>query len=191
MRGCHLMNRRDWVTIPNLLSYFRLLLIPVFVYAYLNAETQREHIYATGILVLSGLTDALDGFIARRFNQGTKIGQLLDPIADKLTQVSVVGVLMLKWPVFMFLFMLFLIKETYMFVENIRLYRKKKTLDGSIWHGKIATIVFYFTMFIAVILPTLNELILTLLVAVASVFQIIAFYHYNQLFSKMHKSSIK
>lgn len=185
------MNRRDWITIPNLLSYFRLLLIPIFVYVYLNAESQREHIYATAILVLSGLTDALDGFIARRFNQGTKIGQLIDPIADKLTQVSVVGVLMLKWPVFIFLFILFLVKETYMFVENIRLYRKKKTLDGSIRYGKIATIVFYFTMFIAVIFPTLNELVLTMLVSIASIFQIIAFYHYGKLFNDMHKSSIK
>ncbi|MCC5894934.1 MAG: CDP-alcohol phosphatidyltransferase family protein [Alkalibacterium sp.] len=185
------MNRKDWVTIPNLLSYFRLLLIPVFVYAYLNAETQREHVYATGVLVLSGLTDALDGFIARRFNQGTKIGQLLDPIADKLTQVSVVGVLMLKWPVFIFLFILFLIKESYMFVENIRLYRKKKTLDGSIWHGKIATIVFYFTMFIAVFFPALNEVTLTILVATASVFQVIAFYHYHQLFNSLHKNNLK
>ncbi|PRY78412.1 CDP-alcohol phosphatidyltransferase family protein [Alkalibacterium olivapovliticus] len=185
------MNRRDWVSIPNLLSYFRILLIPFFVYAYINAETQREHIYATGILVLSGLTDALDGFIARRFNKGTKIGQLLDPIADKLTQVSVVSVLMLKWPVFIFLFILFVIKESYMFVENVRLYRNKKTLDGSIWHGKIATIVFYFTMFIAVVFPALSELTLTILVTVASVFQIIAFYHYHQLFNELNKNSIK
>lgn len=185
------MNRRDWFTIPNLLSYFRLLLIPVFLYGYLNAETQMEYIYATGILILSGLTDALDGFIARRFNQQTKIGQLLDPIADKLTQVSVVGVLMIKWPVFIFLFILFLIKESYMFIENIRLYRKKKILDGSIWHGKMATIVFYITVFIAVGFPDLNEMALVILVVTASVFQVIAFYQYNRLFNKMHKSGIK
>jgi cardiolipin synthase len=156
----------------------------------MSAESQGEYVYATGILVLSGLTDAVDGFIARRFNQGTKIGQLLDPVADKLTQVAVVAVLMLKWPVFLFLFILFLVKETYMFVENIRLYKKQKTLDGSIWPGKIATIVFYFTMFIAVFFPTLTEGTVVLLVGVASIFQISALYHYSKLFRDMHSNEV-
>ncbi|SDK61228.1 CDP-alcohol phosphatidyltransferase family protein [Alkalibacterium thalassium] len=184
------MNAKDWFTIPNILSYFRLILIPYFVIAYMSAESQGEYVYATGILVLSGLTDAVDGFIARRFNQGTKIGQLLDPVADKLTQVAVVAVLMLKWPVFLFLFILFLVKETYMFVENIRLYKKQKTLDGSIWPGKIATIVFYFTMFIAVFFPTLTEGTVVLLVGVASIFQISALYHYSKLFRDMHSNEV-
>ena len=184
------MNAKDWFTIPNILSYFRLILIPYFVIAYMSAESQGEYVYATGILVLSGLTDAVDGFIARRFNQGTKIGQLLDPVADKLTQVAVVAVLMLKWPVFLFLFILFLVKETYMFVENIRLYKKQKTLDGSIWPGKIATIVFYFTMFIAVFFPTLTEGTVVLLVGVASIFQVSAFYHYSKLFRDMHSNEV-
>jgi len=184
------MNAKDWFTIPNILSYFRLILIPYFVIAYMSAESHGEYVYATGILVLSGLTDAVDGFIARRFNQGTKIGQLLDPVADKLTQVAVVAVLMFKWPVFLFLFILFLVKETYMFVENIRLYKKQKTLDGSIWPGKIATIVFYFTMFIAVFFPTLTEGTVVLLVGVASIFQISAFYHYSKLFRDMHSNEL-
>lgn len=185
------MNARDWFTIPNILSYFRLILIPFFVIAYMSAESQSEFVYATGVLILSGLTDAVDGFIARRFNQGTKIGQLLDPVADKLTQVAVVAVLMLRWPAFIFLFILFLVKETYMFVENIRLYKKQKTLDGSIWPGKIATIVFYFTMFIAVFFPTLSEGIVILLVGVASIFQISAFYHYSKLFRHLQVKEVK
>ena len=100
------MTRKDWFTIPNILSYLRLILIPFFAYYYVRAETSEEFMVAAGILVFSGLTDAVDGFIARRFNQGTKIGQLLDPIADKLTQIVVVAVLMLRWPIFGFLFLL-------------------------------------------------------------------------------------
>ncbi|MFO8069815.1 MAG: CDP-alcohol phosphatidyltransferase family protein [Alkalibacterium sp.] len=182
------MSKRDWFTIPNILSYFRLILIPYFVYFYVTAVTEEDYWLATGILVLSGITDAADGFIARHFDQGTKIGQLLDPIADKLTQIAVVSVLMLEWPVFGFLLLLFIIKEGYMFVENIRLYRKKITLDGSKWYGKIATIVFYLTMFIAVFFPDLSNVTVTFLVILASTYQLLAFFYYAKLFKYLHKS---
>ncbi|EXJ24180.1 CDP-diacylglycerol--glycerol-3-phosphate 3-phosphatidyltransferase [Alkalibacterium sp. AK22] len=181
------MNRKDMFTIPNILSYVRLLLIPVFVHAYLTAESGREFYQAGGILFFSGLTDALDGFIARRFNQSSQLGQLIDPIADKLTQLAVVGVLMIRWPVFLFLFLLFLFKESYMFIENIRLYRQGKTLDGAEWYGKIATIVFYVSMLLAVLLPGLNDALIWLIAGLASFFQLIAFYNYNRLFRAMHK----
>ncbi|GEK88101.1 CDP-alcohol phosphatidyltransferase family protein [Alkalibacterium putridalgicola] len=181
------MAKRDWFTIPNLLSYFRLILIPFFVYYYVIADTQADYMLATGILLISGITDAADGFIARKFNQGTKIGQLLDPIADKLTQIAVVAVLMMKWRAFIFLFSLFLIKETYMTVQNIRLYRKDKRLDGAEWYGKIATIVFYLTMFIAVFFPNLSDVTVTSLVVLASAYQLLAFFYYARLFKQMHK----
>lgn len=181
------MAKRDWFTVPNLLSYFRLILIPFFVYYYLTAETQGDYRLATGILFVSGLTDAADGFIARKFHLGTKIGQLLDPVADKLTQIAVVGVLMIRWRAFVFLFGLFLIKETYMTVQNIRLYRKNMTLDGAEWYGKIATIVFYLTMFIAVFFPNLSEVTVTFLVVLASAYQLLAFFYYARLFDRMYK----
>lgn len=176
------MAKKDWLSIPNVLSYFRLVLIPFFVYSYLS----EDYMAATGILVVSGVTDAADGFIARKFNMGTKIGQLIDPVADKLTQVAVVGVLMLKYPVFTFLFVLFLVKEGYMFVENIRLYRKNITLDGSKWYGKIATIVFYLTMFIAVLFPNLSRITVLILVLLASGYQLLAFFYYAKLFRHLH-----
>ncbi|GEK90942.1 CDP-alcohol phosphatidyltransferase family protein [Alkalibacterium kapii] len=179
------MALRDWFKVPNLLSYFRLILIPFFVYYYLGAETQMDHLFATGILVLSGVTDALDGYIARKYDQGTRIGQLLDPVADKLTQIAVVGVLMIRWQLFIFLFVLFLIKETFMFVQNIRLYRKNMTLDGAKWYGKIATIIFYLTMFIAVFFPKLSSGTIAVLVILASSFQLLAFYKYAKLFNDM------
>lgn len=182
---------KDWFSIPNLLSYFRLVLIPFFVYYYATAETKEEYMWSSGILVLSGVTDALDGFIARRFNMGTKIGQLIDPVADKLTQVAVVTVLMFKWPIFSVLLLLFIVKESYMLIENLRLYRKSITLDGSKWYGKVATIVFYLTMVIAVFMPNLSQETIYLLVTSASAFQILALYKYIQLFTSLHKSHSK
>jgi len=185
------MSKKDWFTIPNLLSYFRLILIPFFVYYYIAAETEQGYMLATAILFVSGVTDAADGYIARKFNQGTKIGQLLDPIADKLTQIAVVSVLMLKWPIFTFLFLLFLIKETYMFIQNLRLYRKNITLDGAKWYGKIATIVFYLTMFIAVFFPNLSTVTVVFLVVLASAYQLLALFYYAKLFKYLHKSEGK
>lgn len=187
LKGLIDVEKKDWISIPNLLSYFRLVLIPFFIYYYVTSETKEEYVISSGILVLSGITDALDGYIARRFNMGTKIGQLIDPIADKLTQVAVVSVLMIKWPIFTVLFLIFIIKESYMFIENLRLYRKKITLDGSKWYGKIATIIFYLTMVIAVFMPDLSQTPLYILVGLASSFQLLALYNYALLFKDLHR----
>ena len=73
--------RWEW-TVPNILSLFRIALIPVLVLTYLSCD---DIWLPASVLVLSGLTDLLDGWIARHFNQISEIGKLLDPIADKLT----------------------------------------------------------------------------------------------------------
>ena len=70
---------REMFTIPNILSYFRILLIPLFVYLYFKAETPPEFFRAAVVLGISGFTDLFDGKIARRFNQITELGILLDP----------------------------------------------------------------------------------------------------------------
>lgn len=71
------------LTIPNVLSFFRLCLIPVIIWMYCS---KRDYVRTAVILLLSGATDILDGFIARRFNMVSDLGKVLDPVADKLTQ---------------------------------------------------------------------------------------------------------
>ena len=88
---------REMFTIPNILSYFRILLIPLFVYLYFKAETPPEFFRAAVVLGISGFTDLFDGKIARRFNQITELGILLDPVADKLTEGAVVLCLMTRY----------------------------------------------------------------------------------------------
>ena len=80
---------KDWKTIPNLLCVIRILLVPLFVILYVKGYP----IMAVSIVVVSGLTDCFDGKIARKFNQVSDLGKLLDPIADKLTQIAVAMVL--------------------------------------------------------------------------------------------------
>ena len=75
--------KKDLYTIPNIMSYIRLVLVPVFVTMYLRAETTSEYIGAASVVLVSTLTDFLDGFIARSLHQVTELGKLLDPVADK------------------------------------------------------------------------------------------------------------
>ena len=82
-------NSKRILTIPNLLSAFRLVLAGVFAYIYWNAKSQQDYNLAVGVLVLSGATDFADGKIARKFHMISELGKVLDPIADKLTQAVV------------------------------------------------------------------------------------------------------
>ena len=91
---------KDWkkeiLTIPNLLSFFRLILIPVYMSIYLDAQETRDYVFAGTILAISCATDAVDGKIARKFNMITTFGKFLDPLADKLTQFALLLCLRLK-----------------------------------------------------------------------------------------------
>ena len=78
--------------IPNVLTIIRFLLIPFSIYALVNDQ----YILAIIIITVSGLTDVLDGAIARKFNLVTNFGKLIDPLADKVTQLSILGTLVLK-----------------------------------------------------------------------------------------------
>ena len=102
------VEKKDIFTIPNILSYIRILLVPIFVYMYLKAETPQEYMLSAGIVLLSSLTDCFDGFIARKFHMITELGKLIDPVADKLMQAAMLLVLLIKidwmiWIVILFL----------------------------------------------------------------------------------------
>ena len=88
------------LTVPNLLSLFRLLLIPVIVWLY---WFQKDYFPAGALLILSGLTDLADGYIARHFNAVSNVGKILDPIADKLTQAAMLFCLVTRFPLMDFL----------------------------------------------------------------------------------------
>ena len=118
------------MNIPNLLTFFRLLLIPVFVYSYSFAGNTAASVV---ILAVSGITDVLDGYIARKYNMSTPFGSVFDPVVDKLTQITValciaLSGLAVMWFVFGFL----IIKEAAMVVGGISLYRKKTVMPPAI-----------------------------------------------------------
>lgn len=111
-------------SIPNILGYFRIILIPIIMWNYFHAQTDSDYYFVALLVIISGLTDALDGQIARRFHMVTPLGKALDPIADKLTQGALAVCLMTKYPLMIVLFALFLIKEGFMGITGLLFLRR-------------------------------------------------------------------
>ena len=138
------------LTVPNLLSLIRILLIPVFGVLFYNGEA----LWAVVVLVLSGLTDLFDGKIARRFNQISELGKILDPVADKLTQITIAVVIFLvldksqdptmQWLKWVFLFFLF--KELVKILGGAVMLAIGLRPGAAEIYGKVATFVFYGVM---------------------------------------------
>ena len=191
-------------TIPNILSFIRIALIPVFCVLMAGAmegELLNLKKFVIGIIIfaVAGLTDLFDGKIARKYNQVTDLGKMLDPVADKLTQFAVAIILMVwfwgDW-LFIGLFSIYIIKEVFQLLAGlIMLSRYDKPMQAAIW-GKVSTVVFYIviiTMFITSEKGVLHQLylqnivsfdfvmpkvILYILVGISVIFMIRAFFSY-------------
>ncbi|MBE7043271.1 MAG: CDP-alcohol phosphatidyltransferase family protein [Ruminococcaceae bacterium] len=168
------MQRKDWLTIPNLLSLFRLVLIPIYVCYYLGAETKEEHFIAAVILMISSLTDLLDGWIARKFGMISKVGKALDPVADKCTQGIVMICLGMKYPVIWILFGLFVIKEGFMLAMGLFHLKHGKMPSGALMIGKICTTVLFISMILLVMIPDVPLIVLQLLIAICALFMLLS-----------------
>ena len=170
--------KTEILTIPNLLSLLRLLLIPVYVIIYLNA-TETWHYYAsTVILVISCATDMIDGYIARQYNMITNLGKLLDPVADKATQFALILCLASRFWMMYLMMLVFVVKESFQLVACGLNLRKGKALDGALFSGKVCTTVLFVTMTLMIMLPELNILTGNLMIALDTVFLLIAFGDY-------------
>ena len=130
------------ITVPNLLSFFRLCLIPVIIWSYC---VKKNLLLAGEILLLSGLTDLADGYIARRFHRISNLGKILDPVADKPTQTAMLICLFTRFPHMLLLIVIMAGKELYMVVSGCLVIRKTGKVHGADWHGKIVTFLLYGT----------------------------------------------
>ena len=163
MRLFSKFSKRDLINIPNILCYIRFLLIPIFVTLYVRADSPKDYILAAAVVLVSGLTDFVDGFIARRFNMITEFGKLIDPLADKFTQAALIFVLIVKIKWMYLLLILFLTTQLFLLVAGLFMLKKGRKLNGSKWFGKISTTVFYAVMLVLIAVPTLDESIVNIL----------------------------
>ncbi len=185
-------SRKDLWSIPNILCYIRFLLIPVFVITYIRANEPKGYLQAAAVVFFSGLTDFLDGFIARRFNMVTDLGKLIDPLADKLTQASLIFVLVVKIRWMFLLLILFVIMQLFLLVAGLVMLKKGLKLNGAKWFGKVSTTVFYATMLVLVAVPTLSHDVTNILLLFCGAFLLLSFLLYiNEYLIMYHSIRVK
>lgn len=124
--------------VPNILTIIRFFLIPIILY-FIFTE---QYISAFIVLTISGLTDVLDGIIARKFNCITNFGKLIDPLADKTTQIAILASLTFKGIIPLWMLIVVFVKEFAMIAGASFLYGKELVVSSR-WFGKLATVLFY------------------------------------------------
>lgn len=133
------------LTVPNLLSFFRILLIPVIICLYFK----EQYWWAFGLLVLSGATDVVDGWIARAFHVVSDFGKAIDPVADKLTQIALLLCLMpMKY---WWMVAILITKEASIGILTLIALRRTHSVYSAGWYGKICTVVIYLSMFVLIL----------------------------------------
>lgn len=180
-------------TIPNLLSVIRILVIPVFAYFFVKGEA----VWAIVMLALSGISDFLDGKIARRFNQVSDLGKVLDPVADKLTQITLAVLLFVSFnkatdevlKAFSWVFLVFIAKEAIMVIFGGVMIAVGLRPSAAEIYGKVSTFAFYFIMILVVAfgpevgllseaLFQLPSTVMMILVVISAILTLVAFVSY-------------
>ena len=162
-------------TIPNLLSFFRLLLIPVFIWLYC---VKKDYPMTTLVLILSGLTDLVDGYVARHFNMVSDLGKMLDPVADKLTQIAMLFCLVTAFPLMLIPLILLIVKEIAAAIAGILIIRKTGKVHGAVWHGKVNTALLYAVMIIHVFWFNIPAVLSNILIALCVAMMALSFVLY-------------
>lgn len=170
--------KKEIFTVPNILSLFRIILIPVYVYIYLNAKETKDYILAAGILAVSALTDMFDGMIARHCHMISRLGKILDPFADKATQGVLMICLAIRYPEIWYMFGLFLIKEGFMAVVGLINLRRGRMLKGALIAGKVCTTVLFVSLILLILFPGMPPQKVHILMAICIAFMLFSFSMY-------------
>lgn len=176
------------LTIPNFLSFVRIIIIcPLFVLL-LN----RDYIRAGVLLVISGVSDMLDGFLARKLDQVTQLGKILDPIADKLTLIAVVISISTIFPVLLPFVIILFSKDALMLLGGAYLLKKHIRPPAARWYGKVATALFYASMITIILLSTVwgikNDTLTVILLCVTTAAMMFALLNYVKMFVDLLKN---
>lgn len=173
------------LTIPNILSFCRIILITPFVKLFLD----KNYIGAVIVIVISGLTDIVDGFIARRFHQESELGKILDPLADKLTLIAVGICLIFIEPYVLPVMIILVLKDLLMLVCGSHIVRHGIIPPKSKWYGKIGTFLFYITVGVIILMEILNyenKIISITLLTLTAVMMLFSLVMYARIFLKLN-----
>ena len=167
--------KKEIRSIPNLLSLFRLMIIPVYVLIYLTADNPMQYTTAGFIIILSCLTDFFDGIIARRFNMITTLGKILDPLADKITQFTLALCRTARFHQLGPVVILILLKESLQAIIAYIHFKNGHILSNALYAGKICTAVLFCSLITLVLFPNLKSRIVDFIVYTDIFFLLISF----------------
>lgn len=174
------------ITIPNIISMFRVVLIPFIIYSFVK----QNNIPLTVVLIaVSALSDILDGKIARKFNMVSDFGKFFDPVADKATQIALAICLAFKIKMMIPLLIFLLIKEIFMGVSGYIVIKRTGAPDQAKWYGKACTVVLYGSMMAMILFPGMPEWLSYALICLCAVFMLISIIGYAVLRRREIKES--
>jgi len=162
---------KDFFSIPNLITYLRFALIPAIIWAYCTLE---NGVLTAVFVAVSALTDVVDGKIARRFNQVTDVGKALDPIADKLTQATMMYCLLSKYELMLSVLIILIVKEIFMVVTALLETKVTNQINGALWYSKACTVFLYAVMLILMFFPNIQLTIANILLILSAVAMIVS-----------------
>ena len=165
------------ITIPNILSLFRLLLIPVIMWLYI---VKKDPLWTTAILVLSGVTDVVDGIIARKCHMISDFGKAFDPVADKLTQIAMLFCLVNRYRWMLLPLCVMVVKEVSAGIMGLLVIRKTGKVDGAVWHGKATTVSLYSMMIIHLVWYNIPGVISGILIGACTALALLSAFMYSR-----------
>ena len=186
------MNSKKIFTVPNILSMFRIILVPIIVWIYFDSRIKDHYLLALVLVFISALTDVLDGIIARKFNLITDLGKILDPIADKLTQFVVVFCLACDYPLMTVVAVIIFAKELLMLIGAVIFVKRGNETPYARWWGKLTTVVLYATMLMFILssflMVTLPEWLSVTAISLCIACLVFSFLNYALVFIEAKKS---
>lgn len=174
------------MNLPNIITTIRFMLIPLFIGVFFSSM-EKSLLYSVMIFIIAGITDVLDGYIARKYDAITKWGQAMDPLADKLMQLTVLICFTLKQFIPVWIIVIYGIKEILMIFGGIVLYtRKDQLVVPANSYGKVATVIFY----VAILAIAFRFPYGKILIYIAALFTLYAFIRYAILGIKEMKKPV-
>ena len=183
------MNKKEVFCLPNMISYMRIALMPIYVFMSFYAVTPQDRSACAYLLLFIAFTDFLDGYIARKMNMVTDLGKFLDPLADKLFQLAISITLLNRIPKLWIAFIVFLVKELSLTYLAFYYYLKhQKKMDGANKYGKASSFIFYAMTFLMALCPTLPTKIYYGMEILMVSALLVAFYNYLKFYINLQKT---
>lgn len=174
--------KKDILTIPNAISFFRLLLIPVILWFYCR---QKNYFGAAVIAMFSAATDIIDGKIARHCSMVSDVGKVLDPVADKLTQVALMICLHFQYPYIWVLLLLFGIKESLLAIWGYLAIKTMHCINSAKWYGKFSTAVLYVVMIYLFLFPEISTRTVFFLIIICGLVMLLSLILYGRFYNTL------